>query len=148
MPSVVPPSCESLFRAASWFPCRQVSVDLRGLSELKSHEAALALLFEFGGLHVGNCGPEHDCATSDIRFFSRASAGDRYSVAERTKFADDLFPLGKGHREHMELFLGASGRLYAYGMPDGSLQIVAATFVQGVEKLLLGHRFDGWRPTA
>src|SRR3954464_7384875 len=94
-PSVVPPSCESLFRTAGWFPGRAKSVDVRGLRELKTFALAAGLLSEVGGLHVGRCGPGRDQAASDIRFLSHASAGDRSTVANRPEFADeDLFPLG------------------------------------------------------
>jgi SUKH-3 immunity protein len=134
----LPESCLQLFEAAGWFPGRSVDVHFDRLESLRSYDLAEPLLREFGGLHVGKCGPGRDCATSDIEFSRHLSVADRYAVSALESPGSDLFPMGQAHLGHLELFLDERGRLFAYGVPDGSLQVVGESFFEGVERLLIG----------
>jgi hypothetical protein len=135
----LPESIRPLFLFAGWYPGRQTSIRFDRVEGLRSFPLAASLLLTFGGLKVGRCGPGRDCARSDIHFTANPSVDGRYAVAELESPGDDLFPLGTAHHEHSELFLDAQGRLFEYGVPDGSLWVAGESFGVGVERLLLGH---------
>jgi SUKH-3 immunity protein len=136
----LPASVRPLFIAAGWRPGRALSIVCDELEALRSYPLATEVLGAFGGLHVGKCGHGRDCATSDILFTTRPSREGRWCVIDRESPGDDLFPLGEAHRAHLELFLDAQGRLFAYAIPDGRLWVVGESFSEGVERLLLGHK--------
>ena len=139
MQFLIPESCRALFLAAGWCPGRRTDVSLDMLNGLESFSMGSALVREFGGLSVGDCGPGRDCARSDIKFFSSPSIQDRYNIIDVRQPAD-LFPIGCAHREHMELFIDSKGRIFGYGIPDGSLLCIGESFGDAVERLLLGFR--------
>lgn len=140
--NALPESVTPWFRAAGWFPGRRAWFTwCRGLKRLCSFSLGAALIHEFGGLRVGRVGPGEECATSDLQFHRCPSDADRYSVAELEAPGDDLFPLGLAHRGYMELFIDRRGRLWVYGVPDGSLAVAGETFGAGVERLLLARKW-------
>ncbi len=117
-------------------------VDAVGLSALKSFREGSSVLEELGGLKVGGVGAGFNCGKSDIEFRAAASVANRYSIADRPDLhADELFPIADAHNGHMELFVGASVRLYALNVVDGRVSVVSDEFSAGIEKILLGHRW-------
>ena len=135
----VPESVLPLFEAAGWSPGRSIEVQFGELTSLRSYPLAKELITTFGGLKVGTCGRGRDCAKSDIEFTASPSIETRIAVAKLESPGDDLFPLGDSHRKHADLFLDASGRVHAWGVPDGSLCVVGSSFGDAVERLLLGY---------
>lgn len=127
-----------MFESAGWFPGRRVEVKYDRLDPLASLAIADAILREFAGLQVGKAGPGRDCAASDIEFYLRPSVDHRYAVAELEPDGADLFPLGEAMNGHTELFLDAAGRVFDYGVPCGSLWRVSDSFLDAVERWLLG----------
>ncbi len=137
----VPDNVRPLFLAAGWYPGRHVGVRFDRVEGLRSFPAAAPLLVSFGGLRVGASGPGRDCAASDIEFTLKPSAGARYAVGKLESPGDDLFPLGMAGNRHLDLFLDARGRLWAYCVPNGRLDNIGDSFEVGVVRLLLGHKW-------
>ena len=134
----VPESVRPMFAAAGWSPGRRIPVRFDRVEHLQSCHLATELLAAFGGLSVGETGPGRDCATCDIQFTDCPSVADRCSVVKREVPGDDLFPLGRAHREHLELFLDARGRLVVFCISNCKLVVVGESFGAGIERLLLG----------
>lgn len=136
---MVTESCRTLFGSADWSPGRRIEVEYDRLDSLGSFALADAVLREFAGLRVGKVGPGRDCAVSDIEFDSRPSIDHRYAVAELEPAGADLFPIGEAMNGYTELFIDTAGRVFAYGVPCGSLSCVSDSFLDAVERLLLGY---------
>jgi hypothetical protein len=137
----LPESVRPLFAAAGWHFDRRIAVQFDRVQDLLSYPLAAPLLQTFGGLQVGECGGGRDWAASDVQFTNRPSVDDRYAVADLEQPGDDLFPLGMAHRQHLELFLDACGRLVVYDVPGGTLSVAGRSFQAGIERILLGHRW-------
>jgi len=127
-----------ILRKGGWFEGRYVSPALISPPELELFPKAQEVLSEFGGLHVGECGPGIDWATSDVEIAPRLGA---HLAPELKEFEMSLgvrfFPLGEVHRSQGYLVIDDNGKTY---LLNDELMPLAPSFAEGLERLLLGKR--------
>ena len=131
----IPPSVEPLFRAAGWFPARQVEVD----PQVMVNPLAASVLAELGGLHVGQTGAGVECARSDIEFGFEDLGWFGAFGAWRGMISESLMPIASLHHQH-EYLLVDDRLFYAINIIDHELVYLGGSFGEAVEKLLLGLR--------
>jgi len=129
-----------ILQAGGWMEGRNVSYRACVPAEFVLFPKAEEVLSEFAGLHLGNCGPGIDCATSDVEIDPSAAS---HLVSDLLKFEGilnaRLFPLGEVHRAHGYLVIDEYGRTY---LLNDELSPFASTFDEALELLLLGKRPD------
>jgi hypothetical protein len=128
----------ALLRRGGWFEGRTSSEFLIGAPHLDLFPKAEEVLREFGGLHLGECGPGIECATSDVEIDPNLTvhlASDLAQFAASKKLK--LYPLAEVHRGHGFLIIDEHGRVY---LLSDDLVPFAPTFGQGLELLLLGKK--------
>lgn len=130
------------FQLAGWSSERRVAVDAIALADLRSYAIGVAILTQFGGLHVGRTGAGDEWATADILFHTKVTRLDLDAIEDRTEYRDeDLFPIAIAQRTYLELFVGESGRIFCGDVPTGGLNIVGHDFPDAMERLLRGRHW-------
>jgi len=129
-----------LFEHAGWSPGRRVAVPRASYRPVD--DLALAVLSEVSGLRVDATGVGIECASGNVEFT------DRYA-AERASIVEQLFPeagqisaIGEAHDSYIWLFINSKGGLMAFTEVDSKLYEAGVSVSQGVERLLLGRRWD------
>lgn len=129
-----------MFENAGWSKGRHAAVSSTSCRPVDN--LALAVLSEVIGLHVGATGPGVESGSSDIEFT------DRYA-AERASAVERLFPevgqlsaIGEAHDSYIWLFVNSRGGLMAFTEIDSKLYEAGKSCSQGIERLLLGRRWD------
>jgi hypothetical protein len=135
-----------LFVAAGWRPSRHVPTVQTGNS--KASVLAAEVLSSVGGLHVGAAAHGIDCVTSDV-FFSDHFAEERQrALTSLFPRLGDISSLGDAHNGHAMLFVNDAGNLLVFTDPDSRLYLAGTDVAEGIDRLLLGHRWDfPWVPT-
>lgn len=126
-----------MFERAGWCTGREVTPSIKPL-DTPAYRIGLALLAEFEGLHVGECGAGRECACSDIEF---DPADAEWLLTEFTAPHGSLCPIGKFCHGHGTLYIDANGSLHAGDRVGTSgVTLVAPMFTDGLVKLLLGYK--------
>ncbi len=135
---------ETILRQGGWFEGRRFDLTVYDEFPMRPHAAAGEVLAEFGGLQLGEVGPGIDCARSDI------DLTPAWTDSEFTGWSDldqrvgsRLYPLGEFHRGNAYLLIDEARRIHAIG--PGDLFLIAPTFDEALELLLLGKRPAGDR---
>jgi hypothetical protein len=129
---------KEILRKAGWFGGRNVTQTLAPAIQLELFPKAQEVLSEFGGLHIGECGPGIDCATSDVNISPDLCVHLTNELKDRSvRIGKRLFPLGEVHRGHGFLVIDEDGRTY---LLSDELVLHGATFWDSLEALLLGKR--------
>lgn len=125
------------FTAAGWTPgARRPSPHRSHAYAANPH--AFAVLAEYGGLHVGTCGPGRDCAASDVQFWDAPNWQSAELVRRWVPELGLLAGIASAHHEHIVVYVAADGRYYLFSVPDGKLYVGGADFSEAMERLLLG----------
>lgn len=135
-----------LFIEAGWSADRIAPQRVR----VGSSAAALAdeLLAEFDRLRVGSTGAGSEFVASDIRFFSRFASERERMIQSRFPVIGDVASIGSAHNDHVSLFVNGRGNLLAFTDPDSRLYIAGESVAEGVDRLLLGDKWDfPWKST-
>jgi hypothetical protein len=129
----------TLLLTAGWYPGRKVIPPIEAASPFTLFSRAEELLVEFGGLHIGKCGPGRDFATSDVEI---TVTGMNHLARELPEYEERfdvrLCPIGKYCHRHGYLLTDVIGRIYALSEIADDFRLFAATFSQALESLLLG----------
>ena len=125
-----------LFLAAHWRPGRRLAVP----ASVPPGHPAFEVLARFGGLTVGDCGRGIECSASDVEFHPLRA--DSFHDGWGERLGTRLVGVGEFHRRHGELLVGADGRYYGLGVPDGELTMYGSSFGEALERLLLGRLPD------
>jgi hypothetical protein len=123
----------AILARAGWYEGRDVPLPLLAPDGLTLFPVAEAVLREFGGLRLGECGAGVDFATSDVVIEPGLAVNLKAELDEYGRpLGTRLFPLGEVHRGHGYLVI----------LSDVSSPL-AASFSQAIESLLLGVRAAG-----
>ena len=129
-----------ILRKTGWFEGRKVAQAVPTLINLELFPKAQEVLSEFGGLHIGDCGPGVDCATSDVNISPDLCVHLAQELKERSKgIGRKLFPLGDVHRGNGYLVIDEDGKTY---LLSDALVLHAQTFTESLEALVLGKRTE------
>ena len=131
----VPASIQDQFVLAGW---RLGQSNAPTNSSLIGSSTAVAVLSEFGGLHVGSSGPGQDLAKSDVEFFVNVKRDADICVQPWLKSIGRLDAIANAHHDHMIIFIGPDGAFYFFTDPDGKLYLGGSSFGEAMERLLLG----------
>jgi SUKH-3 immunity protein len=135
-----------LFVIAGWSPGRHVPTVQSGNS--KASVLAAKILSRVGGLHVGAAGKGIDCVTADIFFSNRFADERQRAVTSVFPGLGEISSLGDAHNGHAMLFVNDAGNLLVFTDPDSRLYLAGADVAEGIDRLLLGYRWDiPWVPT-
>jgi SUKH-3 immunity protein len=132
-----------ILRAAGWFEGRNArGIDAAGSDQTLFPKAKESLM-EFGGLHIGTCGPGMELATSDVEIDPKLTAHLTPELTEfEKKVGTRLYALGEVHRGHGYLVIDQEGRIY---LLSDELTPYTTTLSQALECLLLGKKpRDKW----
>jgi hypothetical protein len=130
------PETTAMLREAGWFPGRDVSNDLQLPPDFTLFPAALAVLKEFGLLHVGQGGPGVEMArtTLDLDPMLAIYENDTFSDYEKDIQAK-LYPLGEAEHGHAFLAIDERGQVY---LLFGKVYWISETFDAALDNLLNG----------
>jgi len=141
----LPISVRPLFVAAGWHPGRTISRApgvrpqcSRFADLLKSDHPAVAILAEFGGLHVGQSGTGEECATSDVAF-RHLHPGEFVLDVWGKLLATELVGIAEVQNRHAELYVDRSGRCFCYSNVDDGFRFEGSSFGEAIERMLLGR---------
>ena len=131
-------SIEPIFVRAGWRSGRRVAVS----HKISKDHPASALISEFGGLKVGNCGPGVECAAGDVWFSSTQPAYDPPDeIQELTKLLQtELIYFAAAHNAHEQLYIDRQGRIFAIAEVTSGASLAGWDFKEAMGKLLLGRR--------
>ena len=102
-----------LLQKAGWFEGRNISLVTFSPTQLGLFTQAQEVLREYGGLHVGECGPGIDCATSDVHIDPSLTVHLEPELKDyEKKLGTRLFPLGEVHRGHGYIVIDEQGKTY------------------------------------
>lgn len=119
-----------LLLQGGWYVGRNVAI-----SDIP-FEAARKVLSEFGGLHIGQCGPGVECATSDVHIEPSVNADFEHELRNyENTLHTKLFALGGVHRDHGYLIIAENGKTY---LLSDSLDEFERSFDEALERLILG----------
>lgn len=134
-----PEPVEAMLRAAGWHQGHQVALACSGAMTFQVFARAEEVLREFGGLHIGACGPGSDCARSDVRIHADGMGHLTPTLAEQEALLQTrLCPIGSFQHEHGHLIIDSEGRIYTLSAVSGEFRSFAPTFSDALESLLLG----------
>jgi hypothetical protein len=126
-----------ILRKSGWFDGRKVAHVFPAIT-LEQFPKAREVLSEFAGLHIGECGPGIDCATSDVNISPDLCIHLTHELKDRSeKIGYKLYPLGEVHRGHGYLIIDEAGNTY---LLSDELTLHANSFGDGLEALVLGKR--------
>jgi hypothetical protein len=129
---------EEILRKAGWLNGRKATQAAAPAIQLDLFPKAQEVLSEFGGLHIGECGPGIDCATSDVNISPDLCVHLDQELTEHSRrIGKKLFPLGEVHRGHGYLVIDEDGKAY---LLSDELELHADTFWESLEALVLGKR--------
>jgi hypothetical protein len=121
---------------SGWFEGRSVDVSVYDRLGMEMSVAAKAVLAEFSGLHIGECGRGIECAASDLQVDPLLCT---HLVSEVQAIGDELnqsfFPIGESHRGHGYLLVDSHGRVYIF---DDEVRPFAYSFDRALQKLITG----------
>jgi hypothetical protein len=103
----IPSNVRPMLVAAGWHFGRQIGVDAR----VPQFHPAYRFLKEFGGLHIGRCGPGIECATSDLECGFCDSDQEVVSVWSEL-LTSKLVGVAEVHHRHGWLFVDEAGRCF------------------------------------
>ncbi|MGM9481404.1 hypothetical protein ACS5PN_09460 [Roseateles sp. NT4] len=139
----IPQTIESTFAAAGWTRCSYLDQS----DECQSAEAFVAaILAQFSGLHVGQCGPGTQQAASDIDFYRAARPEVAAIVAPWQSLVGNCEAFATAHHDHMILLVNDDGAYFAFTDPDDRLYRFNGGFGDFMEALLLGYPFGAALP--
>lgn len=122
---------------AGWHQGRSVMLNDYVSSDNVIFPVAAKVVCEFGGLHVGHCGPGIECATSDVHIDPRSASHVKDDLANYANhLATKLFAIGEVHRGHGFLVIDESGKTY---LLSDTLDRFASSIEESLERLLLGR---------
>ncbi|WP_435007632.1 SUKH-3 domain-containing protein [Tundrisphaera lichenicola] len=122
---------------SGWFEGRDVNFSLK-LTQLEVFPAALEILKEFYGLHIGECGAGIDMATCDILINPNFAIHLQQELEAYAKLHQKrFFPLGEVHRDDGYMIIDDSGIIY---LLSDILEPFASNFYIALELLLLGRK--------
>lgn len=131
-----------MFERAGWWPGRRFALSPR-LSAPRDPAAAgqSRVLSELKGLQV--VPPARvQIATSDIWFTELDGEWREPLVESKFPTAGRLAYLGMAERTYVWLFVNASGQLIAFPEEGGGLYTAGNSVAEGIERLLLGYRWN------
>jgi hypothetical protein len=139
-PNSLPPAVIEILAKAGWYPGRSMPTSPFIPDGFVPFQEAEAVLREFGGLHLGECGAGVDFARSDVEINPRLADHLQAELVEHEQsLGARLFPLGEVCRGHGYLVIDELGRTY---LLNDELSPLAPSFPQALESLLLGVRDD------
>jgi hypothetical protein len=139
-PNSLPPAVTEILTKAGWYPGRSVPTSPLIPDGFVPFQEAEAVMREFGGLHLGECGAGVDFARSDVEVDPRLAAHLKAELVEHEQtLGARLFPLGEVCRGHGYLVIDELGRTY---LLNDELSPLAPSFIQALASLLLGARGD------
>ena len=125
-----------LLKEAGWFEGRNIVISEDAQVNLQPFAAAVSVLSEFGGLHIGHCGAGIECATSDVEIDPALTTHLSPDLREYERtWNTKLFALGDFQHSHGYLIIDSDGKAY---LMNDTLDYFAVSFDQALEKLLLG----------
>jgi hypothetical protein len=106
---------------------------------MSAYAIASAIVDEFGGLRVGECGPGTEEGTSDVHFYKhlRPEVSDVFKPWVRQ--IGEVLAFATAHRDHMFLAVGADSRFYVLTEPDSQLYMGPSDFGDLMRCLLCGY---------
>ena len=128
---------QKLFTKSGWYEGRSILLEDLQERDCLSHENAINILKEFGGLSVGETAPGRECAASNIDFYLRPWY-EAYRICERWEAsAGKLTAIASAHHQHILLMVNTKNDLYIYTEPDEKMYF-GGSFQKATSKLLLG----------
>jgi len=141
---VLPETLESMFAAAGW--TRQGS-HVDWMDGRQSADACVAaILAQFSGLHVGQCGPGTNQAASDIVFYRAPRAEVSAVLSPWRHQVGNCAAFATAHHDHMILFVNGDGAYFMFTDPDERLYRFSGGFGEFMEALLFGYPFGAALP--
>lgn len=128
-----------MFAAAGWTQQRP-NAD-RASGEVSADAIVDAILAQFSGLQVGQCGPGTEEAASDVCFYRAPRAEVSSVLAPWRLQVGKCAAFATAHHDHMILFVNDDGEYFAFTDPDERLFQLKGGFGEIMQSLLVGYRF-------
>lgn len=128
-----------LFISAGWCPSNESEWTL---STISPSELPNQVIKEFGALRVGITGPGTEQASSDVHFYKRLNPDGETIVRPWTKSLGRLQSIATAHHDHMIIFVGCNGSIFAFTDPDDQLYRIGDSFAEGMIRLFFGYKFE------
>lgn len=122
--------------AAGWHEGRCVSTKEYENLGCELFPTARQVLQEFAGLHIGNCGPGRECATSDVNIdplLATHLAEELRGYGRR--LGTQLYALGDFQHSHGYILIDEFGKSY---LLNDEMIPFAQSFADALEKLICG----------
>ena len=128
------PSITPIFQTAGWSASPSYPAHAEAINPID------AILAEFCGLTVGQCGPGVEQAASDVHFYANARPEvARAILSTWENQVSNAEAFATAHADHMILFVDQAGNFYAFTDPDERFYAAGNSFSDLMQRLLLGY---------
>jgi hypothetical protein len=132
----IPANVRPMLAAVGWHSGRHIDVDAR----VPQFHPAHGILKEFGGLHIGRCGPGIECATSDLEFGFCEEADREVGSIWSELLMSKLIAVAEVHHRHGWLLVDETGRCFGASQIRDAFYYEGPNFGVGLESLLIGRK--------
>jgi len=136
----MPVDVTHILKGVGWYPQRRVDLPPSLVKECPPEHPALAILSNFGGLHVGSSGSGIECARSDVRFVWLGHDFDDNIAPWEALLLTKLVGVGEVHNHHTGLYVAQDGRCFGLSLIHDAFSFEGVNIGEALQRFLDGMR--------